>query len=167
MKKLIIILIITSIYINTGINGFCNENDKYINIKVNKFIDNKIESKYILYYLDYNYSNIEDERFKKIIINKFIIYNEKHLDFYQLKFDNLYEQNVANLQTKQNLKSELNILNDIYNYNDINKHKFNFIDNKPKIVSGLREMYLSGYKIIVRNNKFKLKVNYDLLKKSY
>lgn len=167
MKKLIIILIITSIYINTGINGFCNENDKYINIKVNKFIDNKIESKYILYYLDYNYSNIEDERFKKIIINKFTLYNEKHLDFYQLKFDNLYEQNVANLQTKQNLKSELNILNDIYNYNDINKHKFNFIDNKPKIVSGLREMYLSGYKIIVRNNKFKLKVNYDLLKKSY
>ncbi|MEG2789028.1 MAG: hypothetical protein RR942_14540, partial [Romboutsia sp.] len=81
--------------------------------------------------------------------------------------DNLYEKNIFNLQTKQNLKSELNILNSIYQYDEINRHKFNFIDNKPNIVSGLKEMYLSGYKIVIKNNKFKLQVNYDLLKQSY
>ncbi|MEG2984197.1 MAG: hypothetical protein RR835_05825, partial [Peptostreptococcaceae bacterium] len=97
----------------------------------------------------------------------FILYNEKYLNLYQFQFDNLYEKNIFNLQTKQNLKSELNILNSIYQYDEINRHKFNFIDNKPNIVSGLKEMYLSGYKIVIKNNKFKLQVNYDLLKQSY
>ena len=43
----------------------------------------------------------------------------------------------------------------------------NFIDNKPNIVRDLKKIYLRGNKIIINNNKFKLTVNYDFLKKAY
>ena len=167
MKKILIILtlVLTIIFINININVFCNDN--YINNKLNKFIENDIEAKYILAYIDHSFMNIEDLTIKESIIDKMINYNEKKLDSYQLDFDKMYNENVRNIQTKQNLKSELNILNNIANYKDINFHKFNFVDNKLDIVKNLKEIYLSGYKIILKDNKFKLKVNYKLLEKNY
>ncbi|MDU7967501.1 MAG: hypothetical protein E7J25_11650, partial [Paeniclostridium sordellii] len=75
MKKLILIFFIVIIILNINIYGFCN--DENINNKLNKFINNEIDSKYILSYLDCNYSNIENRKMKKIILNKFILYNEK------------------------------------------------------------------------------------------
>ncbi|MDU1538475.1 Uncharacterised protein [uncultured Clostridium sp.] len=165
MKKILLILLLVILYSNIDINGYCD--DYYIDNKLNRFIENKVDSRYILLYLNYNYKSIEDKSLKETIIDKFILYNEKYLDLYQTQFDNMYEKNVKNLQTKQNLKSELNILNNIYSYDDINNHKFNFIDNKPNIVRDLKKIYLRGYKIIINNNKFKLTVNYDFLKKAY
>ncbi|MVO72363.1 hypothetical protein GOD95_12990 [Paeniclostridium sordellii] len=100
---------------------------------------------------------------KKIILNKFILYNEKCINDYQKSFDDVYINNVKNLQTKQNLKSELNMLNDKIKYNEIQIHKFKFIDNKPELLNKVKQLYLSGYKIIIKDNKFKLKVNYKLL----
>lgn len=167
MKKILIIsiLALTIIFINININVFCNDN--YINNKLNKFIENETDAKYILAYLDHNFINIEDVIIKENMIDKVIDYNEKKLNSYQLEFDKMYKKNVRNIQTKQNLKSELNILNDINNYKDISVHKFNFIDNKPDIVKNLKEIYLSGYKIVLKDNKFKLKVNYGLLEKNH
>ncbi|GAA0712444.1 hypothetical protein GCM10008904_25600 [Paraclostridium ghonii] len=167
MKKIlkISILALTIIFINININVFCNDN--YINNKLNKFIENETDAKYILAYLDHNFINIEDVIIKENMIDKVIDYNEKKLHSYQLEFDKMYKKNVRNIQTKQNLKSELNILNDMNNYKDISVHKFNFIDNKPDIVKNLKEIYLSGYKIVLKNNKFKLKVNYGLLQKNH
>lgn len=166
MKKILIILtlVLTIIFINININVFCN--DYYINNKLNKFIENDIEAKFILAYIDHNFTNIEDLTIKESMIDKIIDYNKKKLDSYQLDFDKMYSKNVRNIQIKQNLKSELNILNNIANYKDINFHKFNFVDNKPDIVKNLKEIYLSGYKIILKDNKFKLKVNYKLLEKN-
>lgn len=167
MKKILIIsiLALTIIFINININVFCNDN--YINNKLNKFIENETDAKYILAYLDHNFINIEDVIIKENMIDKIIDYNEKKINSYQLEFDKMYKKNVRNIQTKQNLKSELNILNDINNYKDISVHKFNFIDNKPDIVKNLKEIYLSGYKIVLKDNKFKLKVNYGLLEKNH
>ncbi|WP_371025341.1 hypothetical protein LZ906_006215 [Paraclostridium ghonii] len=167
MKKILIILTLalTIIFINININVFCNDN--YINNKLNKFIENETQAKYILAYLDHNFINIEDVIIKENMIDKIIAYNQKKLNSYQLEFDKMYKQNVRNIQTKQNLKSELNILNNINNYKDISVHKFNFIDNKPDIVKNLKEIYLSGYKIVLKDNKFKLKVNYELLEKNH
>lgn len=167
MKKILIILtlVLTIIFININISVFCNDN--YINNKLNKFIENDIEAKYILAYIDHSFMNIEDLTIKESMIDKIIDYNKKKLDLYQLDFDKMYKKNVRNIQTKQNLKSELNILNNIANYKDINFHKFNFIDNKPDIVKNLKEIYLSGYKIILKDNKFKLEVNYKLLEKNH
>ena len=161
MKKLILIFFIIIIILNINIYGFCN--DENINNKLNKFINNEIDSKYILSYLDCNYSNIENRKMKKIILNKFILYNEKCINDYQKSFDDVYINNVKNLQTKQNLKSELNMLNDKIKYNEIQIHKFKFIDNKPELLNKVKQLYLSGYKIIIKDNKFKLKVNYKLL----
>ena len=161
MKKLILIFFIAIIILNINIYGFCN--DENINNKLNKFINNEIDSKYILSYLDCNYSNIENRNMKKIILNKFILYNEKCINDYQKSFDDVYINNVKNLQTKQNLKSELNMLNDKIKYNEIQIHKFKFIDNKPELLNKVKQLYLSGYKIIIKDNKFKLKVNYKLL----
>ncbi|EPZ59276.1 hypothetical protein H477_2030 [[Clostridium] sordellii ATCC 9714] len=62
---------IVIIILNINIYGFCN--DENINNKLNKFINNEIDSKYILSYLDCNYSNIENRKMKKIILNKFIL----------------------------------------------------------------------------------------------
>ena len=165
MKKIILILLISILFSNIYINGFCN--DKHINNKLNKFIENNIDSRYILVYLNYNHENIENEKLKESIINKFISYNEKYLSLYQLQFDDMYMKNVKNLQTKQNLMSEINILNNIYSYKGINEHKFNFIDNKPNIVNILKKVYLRGYKVTMNNNKFKLIVNYEFLEKAY
>ena len=165
MKKISLILLLVILYSNIDINGYCD--DYYIDNKLNRFIENKVDSRYILLYLNYTYKSIEDKSLKETIIDKFILYNEKYLDLYQIQFDNMYEKNVKNLQTKQNLKSELNILNNTYSNDDIKNHKFNFIDNKPNIVRDLKKIYLRGYKIIINNNKFKLTVNYDFLKKSY
>jgi hypothetical protein len=167
MKKILIILTLalTIIFINININVFCNDN--YINNKLNKFIENDIEAKYILAYIDHNFMNIEDLTIKESMIDKIIDYNEKKINSYQLDFDKMYKKDVRNIQTKQNLKSELNILNNIASYKDINFHKFNFVDNKPDIVKNLKEIYLSGYKIVLKDNKFKLKVNYNLLEKNH
>lgn len=167
MKRILIvsILAVTIIFINININVFCNDN--YINNKLNKFIENETKAKYILDYLDHNFIYIEDVTIKENMIAKIISYNQKKIDYYQLEFDKMYKKNVKNIQTKQNLKSELNILNDINNYKDISIHKFNFIDNKPEIVKNLKEIYSSGYKIVLKDNKFKLKVNYELLENSH
>ena len=160
MKKILIIVILITIFINININVFCN--DVYINNKLNKLIENDVESKYIIAYVDYNLVNIDNINTKKSIIEKIVNYNEAKLNFYQLEFNKIYKTNVKNMQTKQNLKSEINLLNDITNYNNICTHKFNFIDNKPDVVKNLKDIYLNGYKIILKDNKFKLKVNCEL-----
>ncbi|EPZ59277.1 hypothetical protein H477_2031 [[Clostridium] sordellii ATCC 9714] len=55
------------------------------------------------------------------------------------------------------------MLNNKIKYNEIQIHKFKFIDNKPELLNKVKQLYLSGYKIIIKDNKFKLKVNYKLL----
>ncbi|MGL5651038.1 MAG: hypothetical protein ACRDDE_04745 [Paraclostridium sp.] len=165
MKKILIIFTLIIIFININVNVFCNDN--YINNKLNKFIENDIESKYIIAYVDHNLVNIDDISIKESIIEKIVNYNEDKLKFYQLEFDKMYKKNVKNMQTKQNLKSEINILNDVNTYNNIYIHRFNFIDNKPDMVRSLKEIYLSGYKIVLKDNKFKLKVNQEILELKY
>ncbi len=162
MKRVILIIISITIYINLYINIFGN--DKCITNKIDKFIINNIDSKYILEYIDYNYSNIEDKNLKQLVVEKFIKYNEENISMYQFEFDNMYVRNVTNLQTKQNLKSELILLNKVSDYSEFNQHRFNFTDNKPNIVNNLVKIYTRGYKVILENNKFKIKVNYKIIK---
>ena len=76
-----------------------------------KLIENDVESKYIIAYVDYNLVNIDNINTKKSIIEKIVNYNEAKLNFYQLEFNKIYKTNVKNMQTKQNLKSEINLLN--------------------------------------------------------
>lgn len=90
MKKIIIIFTLIIIFININISVFCN--DSYINNKLNKFIENDIESKYIIAYVDHNLVNIDDINIKESIIERVVDYNETKLNFYQLEFDKMYKK---------------------------------------------------------------------------
>lgn len=66
MKKILLILLLVILYSNIDINGYCD--DYYIDNKLNRFIENKVDSRYILLYLNYNYKSIEDKSLKETII---------------------------------------------------------------------------------------------------
>lgn len=165
MKKLYFILIMMFLF-NLNISlSYCN--DKEINSKLNKFISNEIKSKEILSYIDCNYYKLEDNNLKKDIINKFINYNEEYIEIYQRDFNLIIKNEINSIQSKQNLKSEINSLNKLSKYEQINAHEFKFIDNKPKLVKALKEIYCSGYKVKFLNKKFILEINHEFLDTAY
>lgn len=165
MKKILYILIIISLLVLNSSIAFCS--DKDIDHKLNRFISNQTESKKILAYIECNHNKLENKKIKKSIINKFIDYNEDYIKSYQKDFDSILDNEIKNIQSRQNLKSEINMLNKLYRYEDICKHEFRFIDNKPSLVKSLKDIYCSGYKISFIKRKFILEVNYEFLENAY
>lgn len=165
MKKVIWILI-SILLINLNTIKIYSD-DKDIDSKLNKFISNQIESKQILSYIDCNYSKLENRTIRKNVINKFINYNKSYIKIYQSKFNIIVENEINNIQSKQNLKSEINSLNKLCKYEDIYMHKFRFIDNKPELVKELKDIYCSGYKVNFINREFIIEVNYEFLNNAY
>lgn len=165
MKKLICLLVCI-ILVNLNTTEIYST-DKDIDSKLNKFISNQIESKQILSYIDCNFSKLEDRSIRKNVINKFINYNKNYIKTYQSNFNIIIESEINNIQSKQNLKSEINSLNKLCKYEDIYMHKFRFIDNKPELVKALKDIYCSGYKVNFIDRKFIVEVNYEFLTNAY
>lgn len=163
MKKSIIIAL-ALFNINMSV-VFCS--DKHIDNKLNKFISNNIESKQILLYIEDNYKKLESKDIKSNAIKKVIKYNEKNINYYEKNFIKLIDKNIKSIQNVQNLKSEICLLNDLHKYENIYNYEFKFIDNKPELMKGIREVYINGYKVNIVKNTFMLEVNYDFFKQSY